>query len=967
MTEPADSRGAVSRAFHFTVLFAGAAVALIPLVVDPGPGAGTLPVGPELVSQQLPTVALEAEPEPVDPQLVDDAVAAGLTLVGTARQQATDYSRLDRGPRTLEQAASELPRRPREARRLAQRILEMPQSDALSNRAWWIIGEAEQRLGDFEAALAAWNRVGETVVDDHLQTRRIAALLELDRATDALLIAETLVDSLEGTNAHTLHAARELRMNALYAAGHWEEFGEVADDFLDTYPEYPRADRLAYWRGTAALNQGNLDEAVGHFDDAHWVFPYRPSGELARVELEALAEQGAELPTRSLNERFERIRGLRVNKHWALVDQLLEELVADVEARGGRDSFANEIRLEWVRNSYGQGDFGAALTHLEEIVEHDSAGIRHYTLYTWFSDTYARLGRHDDGVEALRRRDEGRSRVHRHQELAEYYFENGFYTESLEHELEVRTERRQHGWDFSLLLFLAGEYEWAERELSVLAEETSGRNERKYRYWHARTLQQMGDLAGARSGFERVREEWPRTYYGQQANNRLWELDQFGPLLAASSTADDVATAPPATADGPAPSIDQGLQQLADSLIHDLDGSLTDIVRQQLPDLPEWEVDTDELALPARLHWDGPSGVSDASIAFTASRHEVDGAYVSTPDRLALVSLAETHGDLFPTLPRAEMLHAVGLPYDAWWEGREAVLEFRALDGRFDRRRPTESRPHELNHRRYAFYIDNRSDDNGFWGHALDRARWPLPESGSARRDAVARQLEIHDRRNTLDEAFSEGLMVLGDYHIVRRFVRERGGWGRTNPDGERNEDWSQAYPRAYPELVTRFSEDWGLNPYVIWALMTVESSYNPDSVSRANARGLLQVIPKTGELISERLDHWDFGPSNLMNPELSVEFGCYYFSELMAKFHGQELLAFSAYNAGPHQMARWLEGRGDLPLDAFIETIPFEQAREYTKKVYRFLALFRLIYLDEDSLYVGQSIDPTYENNIHF
>ena len=45
------------------------------------------------------------------------------------------------------------------------------------------------------------------------------------------------------------------------------------------------------------------------------------------------------------------------------------------------------------------------------------------------------------------------------------------------------------------------------------------------------------------------------------------------------------------------------------------------------------------------------------------------------------------------------------------------------------------------------------------------------------------------------------------------------------------------------------------------------------------------------------------------MNPELSIEFGSYYLGELM-EFQGQELIAFSAYNAGPHRMARWLEGR---------------------------------------------------------
>jgi soluble lytic murein transglycosylase len=163
------------------------------------------------------------------------------------------------------------------------------------------------------------------------------------------------------------------------------------------------------------------------------------------------------------------------------------------------------------------------------------------------------------------------------------------------------------------------------------------------------------------------------------------------------------------------------------------------------------------------------------------------------------------------------------------------------------------------------------------------------------------------------------------------------------------------------------YADEYDVNPYIMWSLMTVESSFNPDSVSVANARGLLQVIPKTGQLVALRLGYFDFGPADLMDPERSIEFGCYYFAELMTKFHGQELLAFAAYNGGPHHVSRWLQGRGSLPLDLFVETIPFDQAREYTKKVYRHVAMYRAIYRDETELYVGNVLDPDFELNIHF
>jgi tetratricopeptide (TPR) repeat protein len=929
------------------------------------------------------------------------AATEATVRISHAAATAREYAFLDRSARALEEAVAALRHHPADAITVARRVLEVPQPESVRQRALWIEGEARVALGEHALALAAFEAVGDTgLVEDYRSLRRIDALLALGRAAEAVDLARSLVASLEAAGPHTLHRAREVLVQSLDAAGEWQAFVDAGRGFLATYPEYPRRDQLLLRLGLAELELGRPQAAAEDFDRVIWEFPYRPFAAQAEAAMATAVEAGGVPPTHSINARYERIQGLAWNKHWALVDELLAEMIAEAEARADAD-FANELRLDRVRNAYGSGDFAAALTHLEEISAHDSVGVRFYTLQTWYSDVYARLGRHEEGIEALRRRDAGRSTVARHQELAEYYYDNGFYTEALAHYREVYSARRQEDWGFSLLLFLAGEYDQASRHFEALAR--GGGSERsKYRYWAARAHQEAGRTERAREQFRDIVDDYGSTYYGLQARNRLLELDREAVLVAtampgglagalerAGEAVDAalgrgaVASAVGAGAPGapgdqddpraPAPERrrvlgEADVEELAQSIVRDLNFTLTELVRRQLPDLPEW-ADAEDLRvnLPARIHWDGPDGVSDSHLAFLAADEPVVEAYLHTPDRLALVSLAENHGDLFPALRRAEFLDAVGQWHDAWWEGREAVLEYRALDALFSRRRPTEARPHEPTQRRYAFYIDNRSEETGYWGHALDLPRWPRPTDRAADRAWIERQLAIYDRRGVLDEAFTEGLMVLGDYHMVRRFARDRGGWSSSEPSGDRADDWSQAYPRAFPELVGEYSQEWEINPYVIWALMNVESSFNPDSISRANARGLLQVIPKTGELISQRLGYWDFGPSNLMNPELSIEFGCYYFSELMTKFHGQELIAFAAYNGGPHRISRLLEAHGRLPLDAFIETIHWDQAREYSKKVFRYLAIFRRLYFGDDTLYVGQAVDPEYELNVHF
>ncbi|MBA2662137.1 MAG: transglycosylase SLT domain-containing protein [Bradymonadaceae bacterium] len=365
----------------------------------------------------------------------------------------------------------------------------------------------------------------------------------------------------------------------------------------------------------------------------------------------------------------------------------------------------------------------------------------------------------------------------------------------------------------------------------------------------------------------------------------------------------------------------------------------------------------------ARIYWHGRN---ESDIAFV--RHRQGDMLGVLPSQLkaydeddyvgGVYRAVAAVGDLFPELVRAQWLWEAGMGTEARRATRDVALELRGLS---QRGRPG-ARPHALEFDRWAYYIDNRRQKSALWGMSSSEKRFPVPADAAASRKLLERQQAIVERRRDFEPALIEAFMEVGEYHLVRRHALNRGGWSRQDPRGDTRRSWMQAYPRAYPEIVIPEAIKRNVNPYMIWALMLVESSFNPDSLSRADAMGLLQVIPRTGLKVAAMFGDADFGPFDLLEDEAAIRQGVFYFSRLVQKFHGQELLSFAGYNGGPHRVGAWLEARGrDIPLDEFIEEIPFNEARGYAKKVLRFVGVYMRIYEGVDHLYVGQNLRQDY------
>jgi soluble lytic murein transglycosylase len=150
-------------------------------------------------------------------------------------------------------------------------------------------------------------------------------------------------------------------------------------------------------------------------------------------------------------------------------------------------------------------------------------------------------------------------------------------------------------------------------------------------------------------------------------------------------------------------------------------------------------------------------------------------------------------------------------------------------------------------------------------------------------------------------------------------------------PNGLGAAKWKLAYPRAFPELVAKNTRANQLPEALELAIMREESAFSPKTESFANAIGLTQMLVKTAKL------HADGEPVSrdiLLDPAKNVEFGAKFLGFLYKRFNGTAPLTIASYNAGEGAVDRWLGERGDLDMDEFMETIPYDETRNYTKRV---------------------------------
>jgi soluble lytic murein transglycosylase len=157
-------------------------------------------------------------------------------------------------------------------------------------------------------------------------------------------------------------------------------------------------------------------------------------------------------------------------------------------------------------------------------------------------------------------------------------------------------------------------------------------------------------------------------------------------------------------------------------------------------------------------------------------------------------------------------------------------------------------------------------------------------------------------------------------------------------------EAWRILYPLQFTEVLRGKAVEEGLDPALVAALVCQESTFDPDAVSVAGARGLMQIMPPTGRSLARRFGiTWK--RQVLHQPETSLDFGTHYLRGLMDRFGGRVERALAAYNAGPHRVDTWTAGRAEMSAEEFIENIPFSETRLYVMTILAGQEQYRRIY----------------------
>lgn len=151
-------------------------------------------------------------------------------------------------------------------------------------------------------------------------------------------------------------------------------------------------------------------------------------------------------------------------------------------------------------------------------------------------------------------------------------------------------------------------------------------------------------------------------------------------------------------------------------------------------------------------------------------------------------------------------------------------------------------------------------------------------------------------------------------------------------------------YVCTYSELVYPIAEENDVDPLLIFAIIKAESNFNPEAVSKSDARGLMQLMKTTAEDVAKKGGITLEDEEDLYDPETNIKLGTMYFSSLMQKYKNVTL-ALTAYNAGSGNVDKWVEN-GTIQKDGSdAENIPYKETNNYVRKILRDYEIYQELY----------------------
>lgn len=156
---------------------------------------------------------------------------------------------------------------------------------------------------------------------------------------------------------------------------------------------------------------------------------------------------------------------------------------------------------------------------------------------------------------------------------------------------------------------------------------------------------------------------------------------------------------------------------------------------------------------------------------------------------------------------------------------------------------------------------------------------------------------------------------------------------------------WMIFHPWPYKQEMVEVGADSGVDPFLLAAIVKVESRFDPYACSDMGAVGLMQVMPSTANWVAQQMGYSNFHVDLLYQPEVNLLIGSWYLSNLLKEFDGNPVAALAAYNAGRGNVNNWLRSGQWNGTKEDLKNIPFPETREYVKSVLRSYEIYQYLY----------------------
>ncbi|WP_286916669.1 MULTISPECIES: transglycosylase SLT domain-containing protein [Pseudomonas] len=251
--------------------------------------------------------------------------------------------------------------------------------------------------------------------------------------------------------------------------------------------------------------------------------------------------------------------------------------------------------------------------------------------------------------------------------------------------------------------------------------------------------------------------------------------------------------------------------------------------------------------------------------------------------------------------------------------------------------------------------------ERDFYGFlAADRLQAPYSLNN---KPLVMSQALVNKVRNTAGirrslELYARGQIVDARrewYHVSRHFDRDEMvaqaklaydmRWYfpaiRTISQAQYWDDLDIRFPMAHRDTLIREANVRGLHTSWVFAITRQESAFMDDARSGAGAMGLMQLMPGTAKETSRKFSIPLSSPQQVLDPDTNIQLGAAYLSQVHSQFNGNRVLASAAYNAGPGRVRQWLRGANHLSFDVWVESIPFDETRQYVQNVLSYAVIY--------------------------